>query len=206
MPSPKDVYVKCDELDDIPKPNKDNWLKEIELMAQEIEPNATVLQVGCMNGVRIMALLKKRPDLNITGFDLEKDILEMAKKNFEKFGIKANLIHGDITKPPKMGQFNCVTCLNNTLGYIPEEEKAIENMKSLGKIVMLSVYGEKFTDELARAYFESINLELTGIDNNIFHTKEFVNIKRYTRDEVESWGGKIIETPVGYFTVINRED
>lgn len=206
MPSPKDVYIKCDELDDIPKPNKDNWLKEIKLMASEIKPNATVLQVGCMNGERIMALLEKRPDLNITGLDLEKDILEMAKENFKKFSIKANLVHGDITKPPEMGQFDYVVCLNNTLGYIPEEEKAIENMKKLGKTVMLSVYGEKFTDELARTYFKSINLELTGIDNNIFHTKEFVNIKRYPKGEVESWGGKIIETPIGYFAIINQEN
>ncbi len=204
MPLPKDIYVKCDELDNIPKPNKDNWLKEIELIAEEIKPNAKVLQIGCMNGVRIMALLEKRPDLEITGLDIEKNILEIAKKNLKKFNIKANLIHGDITKPLEVEPFDYVICLNNTLGYIKEEENAIKNMKKLGKVVILSVYGKKFTDELARAYFKSINLELTSIKNNIFYTKEFINIKRYTKDEVESWGGKIIKTPIGHFTIINR--
>jgi methylase of polypeptide subunit release factors len=204
MPLPKNVYTQCDELNNIPKPNKDNWLREIDLMTQELKPNAKVLQVGCMNGIRIMALLEKRPDLVITGLDLEKEILELAKENFEKFGIKANLVHGDITRPPELGYFDYVTCLNNTLGYIAEEKKAIKNMKKLEETVILSVYGEKFTDGLARAYFKSINLELTGIDHNIFHTKEFINVKRYIKEEVEGWGGKIIETPIGYFVVINR--
>jgi SAM-dependent methyltransferase len=205
MPSPKEVYIKCDELDNVPKPNKENWLKEIELMAKVMKPNAKVLQVGCMNGVRIIALLEKRPDLDITGLDLEEEILEIARENFKKFKINAKLVHGDITKPPEMERFDYVACLNNTLGYIPEEEQAIENMKKLGDTVILSVYGEKFTDDLAREYFKSINLELTDIENNIFHTEEFVNIKRYTKDEVKAWDGKITETPIGYFSVIEKE-
>lgn len=202
MHSPKDVYVKCDELDDIPKPNKNNWLREIELMAETLKPNAKVLQVGCMNGVRIMALLEKRPDLDITGLDIEKEILEIARENFKKFGIKAKLVYGDITKPSELEKFDYVSCLNNTLGYIPEEKKAIECMKNLGEKIILSVYGKKFTDELAREYFKSIKLELTGVEGDIFHTKEFVNVKRYTKEEAESWGGKITETPIGYFVVI----
>ena len=72
---------------------------------------------------------------------MEEDILEMARNNFEKYGINAKLIHGDITKPPNMNQFDFITCLNNTLGYIPEEEKAIKNMKALGKKVILEKIG-----------------------------------------------------------------
>lgn len=204
MPSPKEVYIQCDELDNIPKPNKDNWLEEIELMAKVISPKAEVLQVGCMNGIRIMALLAKRPDLDITGLDFDQEIIDIAKYNFKKYGIEAKLVHADITTPPKMEKFDYVTCLNNTLGYIPEEEKAIANMKKLGKTTILSVYGEKFTDDLAKEYFKSINLELLGIENDIFHTKEFVNVKRYTREEVKAWGGRIIETPIGYFCVIDN--
>ena len=204
MPSSKEVYIQCDELDDIPIPNKDNWLKEIELMAKVIKSKAKVLQVGCMNGIRIMALLAKRPDLNITGLDFDQELIDFAKDNFRKFEIKAKLIFADITKPPKMEKFDYVTCLNNTLGYIPKEKEAIENMKELGNTIILSVYGEKFTDDLAKEYFKAIKLELLSIDNNIFHTKEFTDVRRYTRNEVETWGGQIMETPIGYFCVINN--
>ena len=79
MPAPKDVYIKCDELDNIPKINKDNWLYEIDLLKDKLSLNAKVLQVGCMDGVRIITLLKARPDLIITGLDIEPDMVEISK-------------------------------------------------------------------------------------------------------------------------------
>ncbi len=206
MPTPKEVYIKCDELDNIPKPNKNNWLYEIKLIKKELSQNAKVLQVGCMDGTRIISILKGRPDLKITGLDLEEDMIKKSKENLEKFGFKAEFIHNDITKPVPASGFDYVICLNNTLGYIPEQEKAINNMKSLGKTIIFSVYGEKFTNELAKEYFKSINLELTGIENNIFHTKEFVDVKRYTREEVNKWNARIIETPIGYFCIIKSRE
>jgi ubiquinone/menaquinone biosynthesis C-methylase UbiE len=206
MPKATDVYVKCDELDNIPKPNRDNWLFEIEMLKKELSPNASVLQVGCMDGTRIIAILKERPDVRITGLDFEKEMISSSRKNIRRAGLKADFIHADITKPVPVAGFDYVICLNNTLGYIPEEQKAVENMKRLGKTVILSVYGEKFTDELAEKYFKSISLELTGIEGDIFHTKEFVNVKRYTRKKVEEWKGKVIETPIGYFCVIGSKE
>ena len=134
------------------------------------------------------------------------DMIKKSKENLEKFGFKAEFIHNDITKPVPASGFDYVICLNNTLGYIPEQEKAINNMKSLGKTIIFSVYGEKFTNELAKEYFKSINLELTGIENNIFHTKEFVDVKRYTREEVNKWNARIIETPIGYFCIIKSRE
>lgn len=202
MPSAEHVYVKCDELDNIPKPNKENWLFEISLLKSELKENAKVLQIGCMDGTRILALLKERPDLIMSGLDIEKPLLDIAKEKFEKAGVNVRLIQGDILTPPPLDDFDYIICLNNTLGYIKEEKKAIENMKKLGKVTVISVYGEKFTDELARDYFKSINLEVERIDANLIHIKDFVDVKRYTREEVENWSDKVIETPIGYFCLI----
>ena len=204
MPKPKDVYIKCDELENIPKPNMDNWLFEIELLSEELGANSKVLQVGCMDGKRIITLLDARTDLLITGLDIEKEMVDIAKDNLAKAEINAELIHGDITNPPQLGPFDYVICLNNTLGYIPDEEKAVENMKKLGETAIISVYGEKFNDELAHEYFSSINLEISTIENDRFHMKDFTTVKRYRRQEVENWGGRIIETPIGYFCVIGN--
>jgi SAM-dependent methyltransferase len=202
MPTADDVYIQCDELDNIPKLNKDNWLNEIDLLTKEFSLNAKILQVGCMDGTRIQALLKARPDLIITGLDIEDSMVNTCKKNFEMLGLKANFILGDITKPIEVSDFDYVICLNNTLGYIDDQQKAIENMKKLGKIVIISVYGEKFDDELGKEYFKIINLEVEKIENNVFFMKDFVNVKRYIHEEVNKWGGEIIETPLGYFVII----
>lgn len=65
------MHVNCDVLANIPKPNKDNWLKEIDLLRQEFSENAFVLQVGSIDGTRAIRLLEARPDLKITGLEVE---------------------------------------------------------------------------------------------------------------------------------------
>ena len=199
-------YINCDKLDNIPKINRDNWLAEIELLKKEIPQKAKVLQVGCMDGTRIISLLRVRPDLVITGLDIAKRLLDIAKDNLKVANLKAGLVEGDITQSLPLSGFDYVICLNNTLGYINDEHIAIENMKRLGKKVILSVYGEKFTNDLGLAYFKSIGLKIKQIKDDIFQAEGFGNIKRYTRIEVNSWGGEVTETPIGYFCVIDTSN
>ncbi|HRY82547.1 MAG TPA: class I SAM-dependent methyltransferase [Candidatus Moranbacteria bacterium] len=202
MPSLKDVYVNCDVLENIPKPNRDNWLKEIDLLRLMLPKNARVLQVGSMDGARAIRLLEVRPDLKITGLEIEASLVELAKQKIAIAGLCVNFIHGDITNPPALPHFDYVICLNNTLGYIPEQDKSIAKMKELGKVIIISVYGEEFDNGLAQEYFKSINLKINCIKNDSFIMEDFTAIKRYSKKEVESWGGKIIKTPVGYFSII----
>jgi len=206
MPSPKDIYVNCDVLEDIPKPNRDNWLKEIDLLRLELPQNARILQVGSMDGTRAIRLLEARPDLKITGLEIEAPLVELAKQKVAAAGLHADFIHGDITDPPTLPRFDYAICLNNTLGYISEQEKAIAGMNKLGKVVIISVYGKKFDDDLVRAYFESIKLEIDHIENDNLIMKDFTTVKRYSKKEVDSWGGKITETPIGYFCVLDAQE
>ncbi|MBI2665180.1 class I SAM-dependent methyltransferase [Candidatus Woesearchaeota archaeon] len=206
MPSPKDVYVNCDILEEIPLQNKANWLFEIKLLSQELSQNARVLQVGSMDGTRVIKLLEARNDLQITGLEIEPYFVRLAKQKVSAAGLYADFILGDITSPPNLPRFDYVICLNNTMGYIPKQEEAIKGMKKLGDVVIISVYGEKFNDELAQKYFKSIKLEINQIDKDHFIMKDFSMIKRYSKKEVESWGGTIIETPIGYFCILSPEN
>lgn len=200
MPEAKDVYMNCDVLENLPKPNRDNWLFEIELLSKELPQNSRVLQVGSMDGTRILKLLEVRPDLKITGIEIEESLVEIAKQKVTN----AEFIHGDITNPLSLPKFDYVICLNNTLGYIKEMEKAIENMKELGNKVIISIYGEKFTNDLAKEYFKIINLEIDHIENDWFIMKDFSKVKRFSREEINSWNAKVIETPIGYFCVVGN--
>lgn len=204
MPQPKDVYVNCDVMENIPIPNRDNYLKEIELLRHEFSANAQILQVGSMDGSRVIRLLEARPDLKITGLEIEADLVEFARQNLKAAGLYADFIQGDITAPPTLPHFDYVICLNNTLGYIPDQTKAIENMKQLGQVI-ISVYGEKFIDDLALSYFKSIHLDVNQIKNDFFIMKDFTTVKRYSKIEVESWGGKIIDTPIGYLCMLKNK-
>lgn len=81
MPTPKDIFINCDILENIPQPNRENWLKEVELLKLELPQNARVLQIGSMDGTRIIHLLKLRPDLQITGLEIDAPLVELAQQN-----------------------------------------------------------------------------------------------------------------------------
>ncbi|MEI8230059.1 MAG: class I SAM-dependent methyltransferase [Candidatus Peregrinibacteria bacterium] len=199
MPTPDQVYIHCDELQNLPPICRKNWETELDLLTKKLNPNATVLQVGSMDATRIIALLQRRNDLIITGLEIEESLVNLSRSNLAKANLDATIIHGDITAPPSLPTFDHVLCLNNTLGYIPDEESAVIHMRKLGETVTISVYGEAFTDELAEAYFTSLGLNLDHIEGDTIHLKDFSVVRRYSRHTVEQWGGTITETPLGYY-------
>jgi hypothetical protein len=205
MPSARDVFVKCDELELLPDENRRNYLFELEWLTQELPTAATVLQVGSMDGMRALRMLEARPDLLITGLEIESELVSLATDTLNKRSLPARFIHGDITAPPTdLTPTRYVICLNNTLGYIPEGSVAIEQMKRYGENVVVSVYGERFDDSLARRYFESIGLAVRELKDDAIIFRDFSSVKRFTRASVAAWGGHtILDTPIGYLTVLS---
>ncbi len=205
MKPPASVYTHCDELDKLPVKNRKNWITESSLICTLLKPNASVLQVGCANGSRLIDLKQKRPDLHIVGIDIEEDLLSDARENAKNAAMNIETRLCDITVPEAcagLEYFDYVLCLNNTLGYIPDEEGALANMRLLGTQVLISVYSDQFSDELAREYFQTLGLEIQTIEKNRFTLKDFTSVKRYSLAEVESWGGEITETPLGYLCIL----
>lgn len=77
-------------------------------------------------------------------------------------------------------------------------------MKHAADTVIVSVYGEKFTDDAAHAYFATLTLDVKDITDDVIHVKNFGTVKRYRRADVGQWNGRITETPLGYLCVISQ--
>ncbi len=77
MAAPEDSYVRCDDLESIPIPNRRNYEIEHDLLINQLPKSARVLQIGSMDGMRIIRLLKARPDLHITGLEIEEALVEL---------------------------------------------------------------------------------------------------------------------------------
>jgi len=203
--SAKDVFIKCDELDRLPPENRDNYLFELEWLAEELPRGCNVLQVGSMDGMRALRLLEARPDLRITGLEIESDLVKLAAENTARYGDHASFVHGDITQPPDgLDAYTYVICLNNTLGFIPDVERAIEQMKRLGHTVVISVYGERFDEPLARRYFAAIGLTIREFADDMITLQDFSSVRRFPRSAVLAWrGDSLVETPIGYLTTLS---
>lgn len=194
-----DIFEKGDLIDNLPPLARRNWLRECELVLDEINPRQTILQAGCTSGGRIIALKEKMPDINIAGLDFDPELIARAKARLPD----TRFILANIETPNLTEKFDVVLCLDNMLGYLKNESKAIAEMKALAKEkLVVSVYGEKFSDQLAQDYFKSIDTTVERIEGNVIFTKD-LRMKRYTRKEIFGLLGncKLTETPLGYFCV-----
>ena len=206
MHDPISVYTRCDDLSDLPEINRKNWEWETSFIAKTLEKNARVLQVGSANGARIVELKKLRPDLEILGVEIETQFIEIANDLFVQEGIDAKTVLGDITSKDtveKLGTFDWVLCLNHTLGWIPGEEIVLKNMKAVGKNVLISVYGETFDRPEADAYFSALGLKISTMTEGEITLEDFCTVRRYNRSDIESWKGKITDTPLGYACILS---
>lgn len=157
-----------------------------------------MLQVGSMDGVRAIRLLQSRADLELSGLEIEPKLVDYAVGNVRDAGLYVEFVIGDITVPPPLPAFDFVVCLNHTLGYISDETAAINGMKSLGKEIIVSVYGEMFDDDAAHAYFDTLKMPIVATTPQAFRMHGDWSVKRYSRADVDRWNGEIVETPLGY--------
>ena len=76
----------------IPRPETE-LLVEVALA---LPAGARVLDVGTGSGAVALALAQERPDLHVSGSDVEADALELARANGERLGLPVRWLHADL--------------------------------------------------------------------------------------------------------------
>ena len=102
---------------------------------------ASVLDVGCGEGVTINKLKESYPTLNVEGLDYSSEAIQIGKKVYPNL----KLIQGDIYKLPyKDNSFDAVLC-NEVLEHLDDPQKALGELKRVTKKhLILSVPNEPF--------------------------------------------------------------
>jgi SAM-dependent methyltransferase len=159
-----------------------------------------------MDGLRLIRLSMRRPDLRLTGLDIDAELIELARAHAGGAGIGIQFILGDITAPPPLERFDYAMCLNNTLGYIPEDGLAVARMRQVAGSVLVSVYGERTTDGLAGEYFGVLGTAVTGVrhlgDCDLIIVEGLGEVRRYHAERLETWTTEKQDTPLGYWARI----
>jgi SAM-dependent methyltransferase len=187
-----------DDLTDYTPLHRENYLLESAHLAESLPLGASVLQVGSMDGARAIGLLQARPDLRITGLDIEQGLTEVAVSNAAAAGVTATFVTGDILSPPTLPRFDFVICLNNTLSYIFEPHLAILKMHELSKCVIVSVFTDAYDLSEATSYCETLGLSIESTEAQAFVMSDGWRVHRFTNVDVESWGGEKTATPLGW--------
>jgi tRNA1(Val) A37 N6-methylase TrmN6 len=65
------------------------------------QPGETVLELGCGVGVALLCLKARVADIQVTGIDIQTDLIALAQQNFAENGHAAHLIAGDLQALPQ---------------------------------------------------------------------------------------------------------
>lgn len=207
---PRTLFNMDKILDKLPAPNRQNWYFETDFLIDYIKPNSKVLQIGSCDGIRIDYLANKRKDWKFIGLEIDPKLSKEANKRLKKYNGRAKSVMGDARKIPlKKKSFDYVICLNNTLGYIPDDKTVIQELKRVtkpgGKII-ISVYGTDWNNRMAKNYFKTLLVKKIRITGNKFLI-DGLKMKRYSRKDVTNLLGKkakIINSVIGLVGVLTR--
>lgn len=90
-----------------------------------------VLDLAC--GAGQLALMLNQSGLNVTGFDLSAQMLEIAAERAEEADAKMTFIEGDMTDLSSLGKFDAITCYCDSICYLPDEEAVQQTFQEAAK-------------------------------------------------------------------------
>lgn len=126
------------------------------LLAESVNPDAPVLDVGCGTGLTGQAL-KAAGFSNITGIDFSEPSLELAAQT----GAYESLVRVDLTKLPSSlpdGQFGGLICIG-VMSYLPEIEPVCREFCRLlapGATAILTQRSDLFVSRNTQAAFDAL--------------------------------------------------
>jgi tRNA1Val (adenine37-N6)-methyltransferase len=142
-----------------------------------------VIDIGCGNGIILLILAKRYPDINLVGLEIQENLAKLARKNaeFNNLGNRIEIISGDARRVKKIFQahsfdsviFNPPYRKLNSGRINPLEEKAIARHEIKGSLkdflnaakYLLKQSGTVFTIYPAKRLVELIYLfRLSGVE------------------------------------------
>jgi len=106
----------------------DAWLSAIERVAiAHGLAGRRVLDVACGTGKSFLPLLER--GYEVTACDISEAMLRVARA---KVGARASLLRLDMRTLPALGRFDLVTCLDDSLNYLPDEPALAQALAGMG--------------------------------------------------------------------------
>jgi SAM-dependent methyltransferase len=125
-------------------PYKDSLIEVLEQITKLAPQNSTLLDVMCGPGYLLGEITKKRPDLKLTGVDIDKRYVPYGRKTYP--GV--NFEEGDVLSWHPKSPFDVVIC-TGSVHHIPyeQQDKAIANIASMAKPDGLVIISDCFVDD-----------------------------------------------------------
>ncbi len=150
------------------------------------QPGQKILDVGCGPGNLIVELKRRQPAAEITGLDVDPEILNIARRKLHRHGVTADLIEASATQIPLPGPYDIITS-TLMLHHLNAEQKVAmlrevyRLLKPGGKFFLYDFAPPKgrFEKLLAGIYrhFEDIEAGIAGQYPEILKQAGFRNLR-----------------------------
>lgn len=161
---------------------KKRFLKQVIKCSRDGKP---ILECGCGTGKTTMFL--SFIGIECYAIDLEKEMVDSAKKRFKKYGCKSKIIQGDIKKMPFDNKFFSVTHSSGVLEHYSDEEI----------IIMIN-------EQLRVSDYCIFSIPTSYFEKKMLGNERFLSRKKW-REIINKSNGMIIkETGYHYKTLKNR--
>jgi len=168
----------------------------VELLSLDESKKISLLDLGCGSGWTSIMLAKL--GLVVTGLDISKKMINIAKENAKKEKLKINFIVSDIEKINFKNQFDRVLSYD-ALHHCPNEIEVLKNaykaLKPGGIILIIEPNKEHTVDRQAQEIAKKYGILEKGYSPNYLKEKMkkigFKNIIRYDYDKKPSPEGII---------------
>lgn len=103
----------------------DSWLGFVR--SQGVVKTDSVLDLAC--GTGRLAIKMIQSGYQVAGLDLAPEMLSIAASKAQAAGVELPLIQGDMTALGDLGLYNTITCFDDSLCYLPNEDEMAEGFR-----------------------------------------------------------------------------
>lgn len=105
---------------------KSRVYKRMHLIAEEVEDNSNVLDIGCGNGDLFSIVHKKKPNCKLLGIDISSDAITKTKMK----GFRASKVNITQDNLSELGNFDYII-MSEIIEHLPNPEKVILDVKKI---------------------------------------------------------------------------
>ena len=175
-------------------------IQEVDAILLWYAGNGRILDIGCSGGLHALELATRGYD--VTGLDVERSAIELARRRSIDAGVKADFFIADIEKVDLgcLGRFDLVFSLGNVISHIPKKSllAVLAKIRSCLErdgifLFDILIIGEKFPEEVhekdlgiiwkRRVDRKTGEIFLRGIFENFGVTQDF-RVWGHTREEM----------------------
>ncbi|GAB6091864.1 class I SAM-dependent DNA methyltransferase [Furfurilactobacillus curtus] len=99
----------------------DAWL---DFVRQQAGSRRQMIDLAC--GTGRLAIKLKQAGFDVTGLDLAPEMLSLAAERAASVNVNVPLIEGDFTALGDLGQYELITCFDDSLCYLPDEAMLLD--------------------------------------------------------------------------------